>query len=847
MILQQLMVTAKRKMIGQPHNMIRHPSVPKQVFTDMWASLKSGKTWYATVVNRSKSGDEYWVNAYVSPIVEDDKVTGYVSVRVPANDEDIEAAKQLYKQINEEKLVLKNSLPRKPFDMRFDWFRNLKVTQKILLPIFALFLIAGVITADRLNTLKTESIYAAGENASSDMITMAKNSRQFYMDEIVPKVVAAGMKLSHEYATHPTHLPLAANVMLALGEMSKKSGDGKEVGEVKLFSAYPFKFRGEANLDTFETQALKSLAENPDQPYIQVEKHDGKSYFRMAVPDFMTSQACLNCHNHDLNSTKTDWKIGDVRGAISARIPMTELESAISKSVAQLEISLVVIAIIMLIVIYGLISQLRVRLRKLRDSVEYVEQTGDLTKRVTDKSSDAIGLTINKFNSLQNYVLTSLAQVTVGAKAISEGDFSQTATGAKGSFVPIQDSVNKAASSLDNTMQELTKVMTALEQGKFDVTMDPEVPEAFRSQVDSALNSIKYVMSDIISVMQKMEEGDFKNRVEAEAQGELKILKQAINTSLDAMSSAISQISEVVAAQAAGDLTVSLPSGQFKGELHDLKNAINYSLQRIQEVVAIVSEAGQTVNMAAQEVKEGSNSLNNRVQEQAAALEETSATIEQMNSTIQQNTDHTEQSNKLAQEVQLKAKAGTEVMTQTINAMEAIQQSSHKISDIVTMIDGIAFQTNLLALNAAVEAARAGEHGRGFAVVAGEVRNLAQKSAEAAKDIKLLITESVELIEDGTKRADESGEVLKGITDSIDEVASLVEQIANATKEQASGMHQVHGAVTNIDGVTQQNAALVEETSAAAESLNEQSSLLRQEMDYFKISPSQGLLSKNID
>lgn len=149
------------------------------------------------------------------------------------------------------------------------------------------------------------------------------------------------------------------------------------------------------------------------------------------------------------------------------------------------------------------------------------------------------------------------------------------------------------------------------------------------------------------------------------------------------------------------------------------------------------------------------------------------------------------------------------------------------------MIDGIAFQTNLLALNAAVEAARAGDHGRGFAVVAGEVRGLAQKSAEAAKDIKKLIGESVVRIEEGTKLADDSGIALKEITGAIDEVAGLVVQIANATKEQAQGMHQVHDAITKIDGVTQQNAALVEETAAAAESLSEQSSILRKEMSFF--------------
>ncbi|WP_052501343.1 methyl-accepting chemotaxis protein [Thiomicrospira microaerophila] len=823
----------KEEMIGQPHNMVRHPSVPKQVFADMWATLKSGKTWSATVVNRAKSGEEYWVVANASPIVENGQISGYMSVRVPASDAEISAAQQAYKLIDEGKLVLKNSMPRKPADTKFDWYRDQPLFRKIMAPIVGLFLIGGAITAERLVHMKNESLYAAGHNSASDMITMAMNSRQFYMDEIVPKVRAAGMVLSHEYATHPTHLPLAANVMLALGEMSKSADGESEVGEVKLFSAHPFKFRGPANLDSFEVAALDALAQNPDVPYVQIEQHEGKSYFRMAVPDFMNAQTCLNCHNHDPNSTKQDWKIGDVRGAVSARIPMSDLEQAIAKPVMQLQVTLAIIALLILGVTYFLITLLRVRLRKLRAAVDYVEQTGDLTKRMTDKSNDAIGVTINKFNSLQNYVLNALTQVGAGARAISEGDFSQTATGAKGSFVPLQNAINNAASSLDSTMKELAKVMNGLEQGQFDVQMDPSVPQAFRDQVDRALSSIDHVMTDIIGVMKKMEGGDFSARVGVEAQGELANLKQAINSSMNAMSDAISQIGKVVAAQASGDLTVSLPAGSFKGELHNLKNAINYSMEKLKEVVNVVSEAANTVDGASREVSQGSHDLSDRVQEQASSLEETSATMEQMNATIQQNTENTDHASKLAVQVQTKAQQGSDVMGKTIVAMQGIKDSSHKIAEIVTLIDGIAFQTNLLALNAAVEAARAGDHGRGFAVVAGEVRGLAQKSAEAAKDIKKLIGESVERIEEGTKLADDSGVALKEITGAIDEVAGLVVQIANATKEQAQGMHQVHDAITKIDGVTQQNAALVEETAAAAESLSSQSAILRKEMSFF--------------
>jgi methyl-accepting chemotaxis protein len=240
------------------------------------------------------------------------------------------------------------------------------------------------------------------------------------------------------------------------------------------------------------------------------------------------------------------------------------------------------------------------------------------------------------------------------------------------------------------------------------------------------------------------------------------------------------------------------------------------------------------VNEAAAQVSQGSSDLSGRVQEQAAALEETSATMNEMAAAVQTNTQNAKKVAELAHQVQHHAGAGVDVMQQTISAMQSIKESSSKIADIVTIIDGIAFQTNLLALNAAVEAARAGEHGRGFAVVAGEVRALAQKSAEAAKDIKDLINDSVNRIEAGTQLADKSGDMLSGITGSIEQVATMIESIANASAEQTQGISQVHRAMADIDRVTQENAALVEETTVAAESLSTEAKHLKENMSFFK-------------
>jgi methyl-accepting chemotaxis protein len=213
--------------------------------------------------------------------------------------------------------------------------------------------------------------------------------------------------------------------------------------------------------------------------------------------------------------------------------------------------------------------------------------------------------------------------------------------------------------------------------------------------------------------------------------------------------------------------------------------------------------------------------------------------MHEMTTAVQANTDNATKVAELAKEVQGQSNDGVQVMQQTIEAMKSIQESSSKISEIVSIIDSIAFQTNLLALNAAVEAARAGEHGRGFAVVASEVRALAGKSADAAKDIKGLIEDSVQRIDAGTKLADKSGEMLSTISESVKEVTNMIEAISSASKEQTTGISQVHQAIAGIDRVTQENAALVEETTAASESLNHEASELRQNMSFFKTGQNQ--------
>ena len=359
-------------------------------------------------------------------------------------------------------------------------------------------------------------------------------------------------------------------------------------------------------------------------------------------------------------------------------------------------------------------------------------------------------------------------------------------------------------------------------------------------------------LADVVRAAQAISDGNLSARSSVTTTDEVGVLAQGFNQMGETLQAKVAkeqahreqmdqflvEAKRVLTKLEQGDLTDQLTMA-CEGELEQIKVSLNSAISNLKISMTTVREAAESVETGAEEITKGNEDLSARTSEQAASLEETSSAMEEMTATVKQNADNARQANQLAVAARDVAAKGGAVTTKAVEAMSEINKSSTKIADIITVIDEIAFQTNLLALNAAVEAARAGEHGRGFAVVAAEVRNLAQRSATAAKEIKGLIKESLQRVTDGSELVNHSGKTLQEIVTSVKRVTDIIAEITAASQEQASGIDQVNTSIMHMDQTTQQNAALVEETTAASQSMRAQAQALMKQVKSFKINVSE--------
>jgi methyl-accepting chemotaxis protein len=384
--------------------------------------------------------------------------------------------------------------------------------------------------------------------------------------------------------------------------------------------------------------------------------------------------------------------------------------------------------------------------------------------------------------------------------------------------------------------EELANLIETVTAGDLSASIDAEKLEGNLHEISTKINQmlglILNPINETIDVLQKMSEGNFSVQVRGDYKGDHAKLKNAINTTIDMLP--INETIRILEAMADGDLTKEM-KGKYKGDALKLKNSLNSTIESINEILAQVKATVEEVNRGAMQVADASNSLSQGATEQAASLEEITSSMGEIGSQTKTNAENANQANILANQAKQSAESGNNEMGQLNKAMSEISESSANISKIIKVIDEIAFQTNLLALNAAVEAARAGRHGKGFAVVAEEVRNLAGRSASAAKETAEMIENTIKRVENGSLLAGKTADVLEEIKNGNIKAADIVAEIATASSEQAQGISQINEGLNQIDKVTQTNTASAEESASASEELSGQARLLREMVMKFNL------------
>lgn len=345
---------------------------------------------------------------------------------------------------------------------------------------------------------------------------------------------------------------------------------------------------------------------------------------------------------------------------------------------------------------------------------------------------------------------------------------------------------------------------------------------------------------EISEIVSQAAAGNFTVRAKEDNKKDFMLfMSKSLNELMSTADHGLADVSRVLMAMSEGDLSQRITE-EYQGQFDNLKRYCNETCENLTSMVRDIQEAADTINHAASEIAQGNADLSSRTESQASSLEETASSMDLMTGNVRQTSENARNASTLANDAAKVALQGGDQVKQVVATMSSINEASREIADIISIIDGIAFQTNILALNAAVEAARAGEQGRGFAVVASEVRTLAQRSANAAKDIKELISDSVSKVEEGNRLVNQSGQIMEQIEGAIKSVNELMSQVASASTEQATGLDEINQAVVRMDEMTQQNAALVEEAAASADSMRSQASLLQQNVQRFNVDGRHG-------
>ncbi|MDO8931339.1 MAG: methyl-accepting chemotaxis protein [Rhodocyclaceae bacterium] len=854
---------SEQELIGEPHNIVRHPDMPPEAFDDFWNTLKAERPWTGLVKNRCKNGDFYWVLANATPIWEGGQVTGYMSVRRKAPREKIQEAERIYKLFRDKQQGSLRIRYGEVVKGGESAFANLSLTSRM-------YLILGFLCLTLIAQAVIGLFVASGANETAQFIY----ERRLEPVRIVGRIGKLMADNRAQILLGLQHDPAGAYAKLHDHPLDRHSdavkGNIDEIG--KLWESYQPLIHSDGH------RAMAAAYAESRKKFVQ----EGLLPARKAMleGDFNDANLILL---EKINPLYTE-AAGKADELFKYHTEKSHAEFVSSQArFEQTRLGMIVgVAIVVLLGFFGagwLIRSVKRPVDEVANTLGNVAQ-GDYSNHIDVTKNDELGKMLQRLQAMQTRMGFEVAEtkrtademtrIKIALDNVSTGvmiaDPDRNIIYANSSVVRILkgaeeairtqlpnfsadnmvgvniDTFHKNPAHQANLLATFTQPYGANLEigGRFlTVTANPVISDkgerlgAVAEWQDRTAEVV--IEREVEEIVQAASYGVLDMRLEMEGkEGFFAKLSEGINTLLSNTQRALNATSEVLNLVARGDLTRTVED-DYAGIFGQLKDDTNTTVERLREVVGRIKEASDAINVASKEIAAGNQDLSARTEQAASNLEETSSSMEELNATVKQNAENAKQANELAHSSNEIAVRGGEMVKRVVSTMGDIQSSSRKIADIIGVIDSIAFQTNILALNAAVEAARAGEQGRGFAVVATEVRNLAQRSATAAKEIKGLIAESVDKVEGGARLVQQAGSTMDEVVQSFQRVAALVTDISSASREQSAGIEQVTQAVSQMDEVTQQNAALVEEAAAAAESLEEQAQGLVQAVGSFKL------------